>query len=125
MRKTALVVDDNVLVRKLVCQLIAQERDFEVCGQAENGREAIEKAQELRPDLIVMDLSMPVMNGLDAARVIKKMVPTVRIVMYSQYSADFGKQEARSAGIAALVDKSEHVSSLIATARGLFVGTAA
>jgi two-component system chemotaxis response regulator CheB len=58
-------VDDNPLVRQAVCELFTREGDFDVCGEAENGREAIEKAQLLRPNLIVTDLSMPVMNGLE------------------------------------------------------------
>jgi CheY-like chemotaxis protein len=57
------------------CETFKREEDLEVCGEAENGRDAIEKAQRLRPDLIVLDLSMPVMNGLDAARVLKRLMP--------------------------------------------------
>jgi YesN/AraC family two-component response regulator len=53
-----------------------------MCGEAENGREAIEKAQQSHPDLIVLDLSMPVMNGLDAARVLKRLMPTLPLIMY-------------------------------------------
>ncbi|HMH00489.1 MAG TPA: response regulator, partial [Terriglobales bacterium] len=56
---------------------LRSESDFDVCGEAENGRVAIEKAQALHPDLIVMDLSMPVMNGIDAARALKTLMPTV------------------------------------------------
>jgi len=75
MAKTVLIVDDNALIRQALCEMFKREADFEVCGEAENGREAIEKAQRLHPDLIVMDLSMPVMNGIDAARVLKGMMP--------------------------------------------------
>ena len=56
-----------------------------VCGEAENGREAIEKAQALYPDLIMMDLSMPVVNGIEAARTLKRLMPTVPIIMFSEY----------------------------------------
>src|SRR5438876_8473159 len=83
MAKAVLVVDDNALIRQALCELFKREADFEVCGEAENRREAIEKAQELRPHLIVLDLSMPVMNGLDAARVLKRLMPTVPLIMYS------------------------------------------
>jgi chemotaxis response regulator CheB len=58
-----LIVDDNASIREALCELFKREADFAVCGDAENGKEAIEKAKELRPDLIVLDLSMPVMNG--------------------------------------------------------------
>jgi chemotaxis response regulator CheB len=60
--RSVLVVDDNSLVSQAVCELLFREGDFDVCGEAENGRQAIEKAQLLRPNLIVTDLSMPVMN---------------------------------------------------------------
>jgi chemotaxis response regulator CheB len=60
--------------------VLTSEADFEVCGEAENGREAIEKTLELRPDVIVMDLSMPVMNGVDAARALKELMPTVPLI---------------------------------------------
>ncbi len=86
---------------------------------AENGQEAIEKAQQLHPDLIVMDLSMPVMNGLDAARVLRRMMPTVPVILFSAYSGQLGSEEAHSAGVSALVSKSEAVAILIAKARSL------
>ena len=71
MAKTVLIMDDNAFVRYALCELFKREPDFEVCGEAENGKEAIEKAWELHPDLIVLDFSMPVMNGLEAARVLR------------------------------------------------------
>ena len=71
MAKTILIVDDNTHIRLALCELFKRESDFEVCGEAENGKQAIDKALTLHPDLIVLDLSMPVMNGLDAARVFK------------------------------------------------------
>ena len=81
MAKTVLIVDDNAFIRQALCELFTRETDFEVCGEAENGQEAIEKAQQLHPDLIVLDLLMPVMNGLDAARVLKRLITTVPIIM--------------------------------------------
>src|SRR5207245_9166552 len=68
MVKSTLIADDNALIRQGLRELFRREVEFEVCREAKNGREAIEEAQELRPDLILLDLSMPVMNGLDAAR---------------------------------------------------------
>ena len=69
-----LIVDDNAFIRQSLCELFKREADFEVCGEAENGRDAIEKARELHPDLIVLDLSMPIMNGFAAARVLKRLL---------------------------------------------------
>ena len=70
-----LIADDNAFVRRGLRDLFNGEGDFDVCGEAKNGREAIQEAQELHPDLILLDLSMPVMNGLDAARVLKRVMP--------------------------------------------------
>jgi DNA-binding NarL/FixJ family response regulator len=113
MPKSVLVVDDNAAIRQMLCCVFTLETDFAVCGEAENGRDAIEKAQALHPDLIVMDLSMPVMNGIDAARTLKTLMPMVPLIIFSEYSDVFSEQEARSAGISALVSKSAHVSVLI------------
>jgi len=72
MSHTILIADDSIFIRKALCNLLEREEDFDVCGEAKNGKEAIEKAKELHPDLILLDLSMPVMNGLDATRVLKQ-----------------------------------------------------
>ena len=72
MRKTILIADDNAFIRNALYELFEREPDFHVCAVAENGREAIERARRLSPDLIVLDLAMPLMNGLDAARVPEK-----------------------------------------------------
>ena len=125
MAKTLLIVDDNPFIRKTLCELFQGEADFEVCGEAENGKEAIEKAQELHPDLIVMDLSMPVMNGIDAARALRRLMPTVPLIIFSEYSDVFSVEEAHSAGISALVSKSEHMSVLVSKARALLYNIAA
>ena len=77
MAKTILIVDDNAYIRMSLCEQFKREADFDFCGEAENGKEAIARALELHPDLIVLDLSMPVMNGLDAARELKRLMPTV------------------------------------------------
>src|SRR5438309_9327744 len=123
MAKTVLVVDDNALIRQALCELFKREADFEVCGEAENGKEAIEKAQELGPDLIVLDLSMPVI--LDAARVLKSLVPAVPLIMYSALGDEYAEQQARSMGISQLVSKSVHASALIHKARRLLYPAAA
>ena len=125
MAKTVLIVDDNEIIRRGLRELFTAEPDFDVCGEAENGREAIEKAQELHPGLIVLDLSMPVMNGIDAARVLRKLMPTLPLIIFSEYSDVLSEAEARSAGVSDLVSKSEHVSVLVAKARALLYPVAA
>jgi DNA-binding NarL/FixJ family response regulator len=125
MPKSVLVVDDNASIRQALRRVFTSEAEFDLCGEAENGRDAIEKAQSLHPDLIVMDLSMPVMNGIDAARTLKTLMPMVPVIIFSEYSDVFSEQEARSAGISALVSKSEHVSVLIDRVRALLYPAAA
>jgi two-component system chemotaxis response regulator CheY len=124
-QKSVLIVDDNAYVREALCELFKREEDFEVCGEAENGKDAIKKAQELRPDLIVLDLLMPVMNGLDAARVLKRLMPAVPLIMYSAFGDKFAENQARLIGISEVVSKSEHASVLIHKARGLLYSAAA
>lgn len=98
---------------------------FEICGRAENGKEALEKARELQPDLIVLDFSMPGMNGFDAARVLKRLMPTVPLIMYSAFGDRLAKHQAQLIGITEVVSKSEHPSVLILKARNLFDRAAA
>ena len=125
MAKTVLIVDDNSYIRQALGEQFKRESDFEVCGEAENGKEAIAKARELHPDLIVLDLSMPVMNGLDAARELKRLMPTVTLIMYSAFGDTFMEQQARLIGISELVSKSQPAAILVSKARNLVYHNAA
>jgi two-component system chemotaxis response regulator CheY len=117
MSHTILIADDSLFIREALCEFFERD-DFSVCGEAENGKEAVDKAQELHPDLILLDLSMPVMNGLEATRVLKRLMPEVPVIMYSAYGDSSTEKAARSAGAWALVSKSENISVLLGTARG-------
>lgn len=119
MRKTVLIVDDNVFIRTALCQFFEREPDFHVCAVAENGREAIEEAARLHPDLIILDVAMPVMNGLEAARILKQMSPEVPLILYSAMREQISEALARSIGISALISKTDRVTVLIEKARGL------
>lgn len=90
MAKTVLVADDNSLIRKALCKLFEVEEDYDICAEATNGREAIDLALKCRPDLIILDMSMPVMNGMEAARELKRIMPDVPIILFTQY-ANMGK----------------------------------
>ena len=114
---TVLIADDSLFIRKALCELFDREEDFDVCGEAENGSEAVEKARQLHPDLILLDLAMPVMNGFDATRVLKRVMPEVPIIMFSGYSDSSSEKEACSVGVWAFVSKSEHISVLLGQAR--------
>ena len=96
MRNTVLIADDNAFIRTALYEIFEREPDFHVCAVVENGREAIEEACRLQPDLIVLDLAMPVMNGLDAARVLRQMMPDVPIIIYSSTPNEVSQQAALS-----------------------------
>src|SRR3990172_6123262 len=76
-----LLVDDQPLFRRAIATLISEQPDFTVIGEAENGLEAVEKAHLLNPDLVVLDVEMPVMNGVEAVRLIRDQMPGVKVVM--------------------------------------------
>src|ERR1700730_12805342 len=103
--KSILIVDDNKLVRNVLRSFVETRTHFEVCGEAVNGLDAIEKARKLLPDLIVMDLSMPVMNGLDAGAVLKAVLPNVPIVMYTVHDTAAMNVQALAAGVRAVIQK--------------------
>jgi len=119
MAKAVLIADDNVSVRGALCEAFVRDSDFEICAEAHDGRDSIEKALRLRPDLIVLDLSMPDMNGLDAARELKGRIPSVPIILFTFYVDPFIKEAALASGVSAVVSKSENVAVLIAKARSL------
>jgi two-component system, NarL family, nitrate/nitrite response regulator NarL len=125
MVKSVLIADDQEFIRKALCDLFASQGDFNVCGDAENGLEAVEMAQVLRPDLILLDLSMPMMSGIEAACELKRLMPMVPIIVFSEYSDVFSEREARSSGISTLVSKTEHLTVLLDKARAALSSAAA
>ena len=102
-----LIVDDNLFVRHQLHELLAAHPAWEVCGEGADGVDAVHKTQELKPDIVVMDLSMPVMNGLRATQQITALVPSIPIVMFSMYLSPHFTESARAAGARGAVSKSE------------------
>jgi len=86
MAKRVLVADDNALIRRMLCELFEHEEDYDICAEAANGQEAIDLALKHRPDLIILDWAMPVVNGLVAARELKNIMPDVPIILFSQHA---------------------------------------
>ena len=84
-KKGVLIVDDNAVVRSSLGRLFKAYPEFEVSGEAENGQDAIDKAERLKPDLIILDLAMPVMNGLNVAPILRKMLPDVRLILFTAH----------------------------------------
>jgi two-component system chemotaxis response regulator CheY len=112
-----LIVDDNQVVRRLLGEML-RSHGWEVCAEAENGEQAVVKARELNPDLITLDLAMPVMNGIKATREISKILPSVPIVVYTLHYAEWIELEAKKAGARAVVAKSD-VAKLVSVAEDL------
>jgi DNA-binding NarL/FixJ family response regulator len=102
-----MIVDDSPLVRQRLRDLLQQHPDWEVCGEAANGQDAITRARELNPDVIVLDFLMPGMNGMQAAREIGKVIPDVPILMFTTYLSQQLVEEARNVGIRGAVAKSD------------------
>jgi len=110
------LVDDSASIREGVRRLFHVHPRFEVVGEAEHGREAVEKAPTLRPDLIVLDLSMPVMNGFEAAKLLTEILPNVWIILLTAHEFPEVHRLLREAGIHAVVPKCKASTHLIAKA---------
>jgi len=111
--KSILIVDDSPLIRRSLRTVFEQQPDWAVCGEAEDGYEGIDKAKILQPDLIVIDLAMPRLNGISAGRMLKKIVPATQIVMFTAFTNPCFRKAALAAGLDAFVDKSEGTTSLV------------
>lgn len=108
-----LVADDQEAVRKRVVATLLSRRGFEVCAEASNGLEAVERAKETKPDLVVLDITMPEMNGLDAARQIRTFLPDTQILILSVHKGKQLMEEARKIGVMGYVTKGEAVQKLV------------
>jgi DNA-binding NarL/FixJ family response regulator len=114
------LADDHELIRVGLRAFFDGYPEWTVCGEATNGGEAVDLAVSLQPELIVLDLSMPVMNGIQAARRIRQVSPSTKIVMLSSHSAATAAEEALRAGASAYVTKSDANTNLIRTINALF-----
>jgi len=114
-----LVVDDHDIVRQGVCALLSAQPEWIICGEAKNGREAIRKAEELRPDVVIMDLLMPDLNGIDAGRQIKKLLPATEILVLSGHEETELIQSVFDAGIRAYIFKSQARTHLLPAVEAL------
>jgi DNA-binding NarL/FixJ family response regulator len=102
-----LVVDDVPSIRQSMRSCLEQEAGWVICGEAENGKIAVDQAQELRPDVVIVDLSMPIMNGLDAARAIEAIAPGTHILMFTLHTYPYLTDEASKVGIDQVLSKAE------------------
>jgi DNA-binding NarL/FixJ family response regulator len=113
MPKQLLIADDSYLVRETIKNVLAGRTDIAVCGEASNGLEAVEKARTLKPDLVLLDLAMPEMNGAETASVLKMTVPGVRIILFTMYSENVGNYLTSALGIDAVLSKPDGMTALL------------
>ncbi len=110
-----LIVDDHEFVRRGLRSLLSSRPKWEICGEAADGRAAVEKARALRPDIVLMDVSMPEMSGADATKLIQREVPNIKVVIISQNEPELTRRQAMAAGAAAYVAKSDLSRDLLMT----------
>ena len=109
------IADDNDLVRRGVRSILSSQKQYEICGEAADGEEALQKVRELLPDLILVDVSMPGRGGLEVSRLLRQELPKIKIVILSQHDPIHLSPRAIEAGADACVDKSRLASDLLLT----------
>jgi DNA-binding NarL/FixJ family response regulator len=112
--KHVLVVDDSFVVRQTLKRYLSTRGDVVVCGEAVNGREAVQRAMALKPDLVLLDLAMPELNGAEVASVLKSAMPDTRIILFTMYRENVGKYLSSAVGIDLVLSKPDGVSKLAA-----------
>jgi DNA-binding NarL/FixJ family response regulator len=110
MKHTVLIVDDNTLIRSSLRSWIEGNADFQVCGEAENGMVAVQKVEEMHPDIVILDLQMPVMDGLEAARKISNIAPDTAMVMFTMHPSRELLKAAQAVGVRDVVSKTDQLS---------------
>jgi DNA-binding NarL/FixJ family response regulator len=112
MSPSILLADDNWSVRKAM-RTYLELTGFQICGEAIDGIDAIEKASALKPDFVILDLAMPGLNGFDAARKLRDVVPNAHLVVFTLYKDMLTRPEAPQVGIDAVVSKSDGMTALV------------
>ncbi len=115
-RVRVLIADDNQALRYAVGRMLATDPGMELCGEAENGREALNKSIDLKPDVVLMDIAMPEMNGLEVTRALRRLAPTVEVLVFTQHESTHAMQAALDAGARGYLAKA-HAASLVQAIR--------
>src|SRR5256886_13161198 len=121
---TVFLADDHTVVRQGLRALLSSEEDMEIVGEAENGRQAVQVVKKLLPDVVVMDIAMPVLNGLEATRQITRTVPSAKVLVLSSYSDDEYVQQLTEAGAAGYLVKQTAANDLLKAIREAHKGNA-
>ena len=121
---TVLLADDHIVVRQGLRALLMAEEDIEILGEADNGRQAVQLVKKFLPDVVVMDIAMPVLNGLEATRQITRAVPSTKVLVLSSYSDDEYVQQLTEAGAAGYLVKQTAANDLLKAIREAYRGNA-
>jgi two-component system, NarL family, nitrate/nitrite response regulator NarL len=114
-----LVADDNDSVRRSICQILRSQADIEIVCEAVNGAEAVRKIREHQPDIVLLDITMPIMNGLEVAEMVKQEFPFVQVLIVTQHDTRGFQWAALAAGVGGYVIKSNVGTDLIPELRRL------
>jgi DNA-binding NarL/FixJ family response regulator len=120
MRKRVLIADDSTSVRDVIRSFLRDHQEIEICGEAIDGLDTIEKAQRLKPDLILLDLVMPEINGAVVASILKQKMPNVRIILFTMYSENVSKAFSSAVGIDAVLSKPDGMTHVVESINSLF-----
>jgi DNA-binding NarL/FixJ family response regulator len=120
MPERILVVDDHDIVRKAIRSIMASRPEWTICGEAVNGKEGVDKAKALRPDLILMDISMPEMDGIEATRILRRELPQSRIIIVSQNDPEVVQRQVKEVDAAGYVAKTDLFTNLLPTIDQVF-----
>ena len=124
MMKRVLIVDDNIYVRDLLHTFLKDASEIEICGEAIDGAEAIEKAKQLKADVVLLDLSMPNMNGVETASILKKTMPDVCVIMFTMYSENIPQSAISSMGVDVVLSKTDGIGHLVESINTIFAARA-
>lgn len=115
-----LIADDNKLIRRGIAGILSADKDVEVCGEASNSIETLKRADEMRPDCILLDVSMPGTNGLNTAQLLRQRLPSLKILIISHHDSNQLLPRALEAGAHGCIDKGRIATDLLPTLRSLF-----
>jgi two-component system nitrate/nitrite response regulator NarL len=113
MLKRVLIADDNMYVRDVIRTFLHDASDIQICGEAVDGRQTLEMAHQLTPDVVLLDLSMPTINGADVAIQLRQSMPDIRIILFTMYSEQLGKAFLSSTGADAVLSKPDGLAHLV------------
>jgi DNA-binding NarL/FixJ family response regulator len=120
MRKRVLIADDSVHVRDVLRMLFDSEvPEIDICGEAVDGLDTVKKAALLSPDLVLLDLAMPQMNGAEVASILKKHMPEIRIILFTMYSENIGKSLTAAVGVDVVLSKPDGLRQILESVKSL------